>query len=290
MFSGALTALATPFRDGNIDYAAYEAFIQFQLENGIDGLVVAGSTGEAATLTDTEKLELGRLALKLAAGSVPVILGTGNNNTQATYELTKKAADAGFSGVLLVAPYYNKPTQEGLFQHYARIAEIEIPQILYNVPGRTASHIAPQTVARLVEYPNIVAIKEASGGINNTTEILRHCGDRITVLSGEDTLIYPLMCVGAKGVICTTSNVAPKLFHDLCAAAATGDHKTARALHFQTYPLIQTMFVETNPIPVKYALSLLGLMTAEYRLPLTPPSVANQTIIAEQLRSFGLIP
>lgn len=290
MFKGVLTAVVTPFHNGEIDYESYEKFLEFQLKAGVDGLVVAGSTGEAATLTTTEKLELARKTLTFVNGKVPVILGTGSNNTQTTIELTQKAKEIGVDGVLIVSPYYNKPTQEGLYQHYTKIANaVDIPIVLYNVPGRTANHIQPTTVARLAELPNIVAIKEASGDLNNSTEILQLCGESITLLSGEDTLIYPMMCLGGKGVICTTSNIAPYDFQQLCAAALNQDHETARTLHFKTYSLIRAMFLETNPIPVKHALKLMGFNNGEIRLPLTPPSSKTQAKINEVLIQYGLV-
>lgn len=289
MFQGSFPAVVTPFSNGSIDEEKFKSLINMQLEQGVDGIVCAGSTGEAATLSDEEKCELVEITKKVI-GNKPVILGTGTNNTKTSIALTKKAKEAGADGVLMVSPYYNKPTQEGLYQHYKAIAEnVDIPIILYNVPGRTSSHIEPETVARLAKVDNIVAIKEASGNLDNVTKIL-HLAPDFTVLSGDDSLTYPMLCLGGKGVISTTANIAPKDFYRMCHSYFEGDIETAQKMHFKTFPLIKAMFIETNPIPVKRSLQYLGWINGELRLPLIQLSESNFPKLKSVLDSYNGLP
>src|SRR5208282_3934409 len=281
MFNGALTALVTPFRDGEVDAPALRDLIEWQIQSGIDGLVPCGSTGESATLTHAEHDNVIKLTIEQARKRVPVIAGTGSNSTAEAIRLTAAAREMGADGALLLSPYYNKPTQDGIFRHYKMIAAtVDIPLFLYNIPGRTASNIAPETVARLAEIRNIAGIKEASGSMDQASDILKLCGDRITVLSGDDGLTLPLIALGAKGVISTCSNVVPREMHDLAAAALGGDFVKAREIHYRLLPVIRALFVETNPIPVKQALAFMGKCANELRMPLVPMTAGP----AEKLR------
>src|SRR5229473_8084573 len=266
MFDGAVSALITPFKDGAIDERAFRELIEWQIQEGIDGVFPCGSSGESATLTHAEHEMAIKIAVQQAKKRVPVLAGTGSNSTAEAIRLTTFAREAGADGAVLISPYYNKPTQEGIFRHYKAIAQsIDLPLVVYNIPGRTGSNILPETVARMAEVPHIVGIKEASGSLDQASDIVLHCGDRITVLSGDDSLTLPLMAIGAKGVISVISNVMPKQTHQLTAAALAGDYNRAREIHFQLLPLMRALFFETNPIPVKYAASLLGKCSAEVR-------------------------
>jgi 4-hydroxy-tetrahydrodipicolinate synthase len=273
MFSGALTAIITPFRDGEVDERALRELVEFQIQNGIDGLVPCGSTGESATLTHAEHDQVVKLVVQQTRRRVPVIAGTGSNSTAEAIRLTASAREAGADGVLMISPYYNKPTQEGIFRHYKTVAAaVDLPIIVYNIPGRTASNIAPETFARLCSVRNIVGIKEASGSMDQISDIRRLCGDRLAILSGDDALTLPMIALGGKGVVATVSNIMPRETHELAAAALKGDFARAREIHYQLLPLVRAIFVETNPIPVKQGLAFMGKCTAEMRMPLTPMS------------------
>ena len=281
MFKGAVTALATPFRDGAVDAPALRDLIEWQIQSGIDGLVPCGSTGEAATLTHAEHESVIKLTVEQVRKRVPVIAGTGSNSTAEAIRLTAAAREMGADGALLLSPYYNKPTQDGIFKHYKMIAaSVDLPLFVYNIPGRTASNITPETFARLSEIKNIVGVKEASGSMDQASDILKLCGDRLTILSGDDGLTLPLIALGAKGVISTCSNVVPREMHDLVAAALGGDFAKAREIHYRLLPLIRALFVETNPIPVKQALAFMGKCANELRMPLVPMTAGP----AEKLR------
>ena len=290
MFKGAITALVTPFKDGKIDEEAYRNLIEWQIEQGINGLVPVGTTGESATLSHEEHRQVVKICVETVKGRIPVIAGAGSNSTAEALGLVEFAKEVGADAALLVTPYYNKPTQEGLYQHYKFLAEkTGFPLVLYNVPGRTSVNLLPQTVARLAEIKNIVAIKEASGSLKQISEIIKLCGDKITVLSGDDFTAFPTMAVGGMGVISVVSNIAPKDVAAMCKALFEGDIKKAQELHYKLFPLAQAMFLETNPIPVKTALGLMGKITPELRLPLCQMSEANLNKLKEILQNYGLI-
>jgi len=282
MFNGALSALVTPFRDGVVDEAALRELIEWQIQEGIDGVFPCGSTGESATLTHAEHEQIIKLAVQQARRRVPVLAGTGSNSTAEAIRLTAFAREIGADGAVLISPYYNKPTQEGIFKHYKMIAaSVDLPLIVYNIPGRTASNILPETFARLCEIKNIVGVKESSGSMEQISDIRRLCGDRLTVLSGDDSLTVPIMALGGKGAISVISNLMPRETHELVAAALEGDFVRAREIHFRLLPLMRALFVESNPIPVKQALAYMGKCSAELRMPLTPLSPAG----ADRLRA-----
>ncbi|MBB70807.1 MAG: 4-hydroxy-tetrahydrodipicolinate synthase [Legionellales bacterium] len=291
MFSGSLVALVTPMdKNGEIDFSALTKLVDFHLSEGTDGLVIVGTTGEAATLTAKEQEQLLRHAVEQVKGKIPVIAGTGVTSTAKTIESTKAAMQLGVDACLLMAPAYVKPTQEGLYQHFKAIAEaVPVPQIIYNVPSRTASDILPETVARLAELPNIIGIKEASGDLERTRSIVAQCGDKIDVYSGDDNLTKDIILAGGKGVISVTANVAPRLMHDLCQAALSKDIQGADEINNRLIPLHEKLFVESNPIPVKWAVHKMGLMPAGVRLPLTPLSSEAQPIVESALRDTGII-
>ena len=271
MFNGALSAIITPFRDGAIDERALREHIEWQIQSGIDGIVPCGSTGESATLSHAEHERVIKIAIEQTRKRVPVVAGTGSNSTAEAIRLTASAREMGADGALLISPYYNKPTQEGIYKHYKMVAaSVDLPLLVYNIPGRTASNIAPETFARLCEIKQIVGVKEASGSMDQISDIIRLCGDRLTILSGDDSLTLPLMALGAKGVIATCSNVVPREMHDLAAASLAGDLERARSIHFKLLPLMRALFVETNPIPIKQALAFMGRCTNEMRMPLVP--------------------
>ena len=281
MINGALTALVTPFRDGEVDAPALRDLIEWQIQSGIDGLVPCGSTGESATLTHDEHGSVIKLTVEQVRKRVPVIAGTGSNSTAEAIRLTVAAREMGADGALLLSPYYNKPTQDGIFRHYKMIAaSVDLPLFVYNIPGRTASNIAPETFARLREIKNIVGVKEASGSMDQSSDILKLCGDRLAIFSGDDGLTLPLIALGAKGVISTCGNVVPREMHDLAAAALGGDFVKAREIHYRLLPVIRALFVETNPIPVKQALAFMGKCANELRMPLVPMTAGP----AEKLR------
>jgi len=290
MFSGSIVAIVTPMNEsGEIDYLAWERLIDWHLAEGTEGIVVAGTTGESATVSLAEACELTRRAVARVAGRIPVIAGSGTNDTANSIRRTRELAEAGADGVLVVTPYYNKPTQEGLYQHFTAIAdESSVPVILYNVPGRTAVDLLPQTVVRLASHPRIVAIKEATASLPRMLELLTGCGTELSILSGDDPTAADTLLAGVQGVISVTANVAPALVQQLVTAAVEGDSVRARALDLKLQPLHRAMFVEPNPIPAKWALSELGLIGAGIRLPLTPLSSAGQISVREAMRAVGV--
>ncbi len=289
-FSGSMTALITPFRDGGIDEAALEKIVEHQLENGTSALVPCGSTGESATLTHAEHVQVVEKVVAISAGRVPVIAGTGSNSTREAVALTASAKRAGAAAALLISPYYNKPTQEGIYQHYKHIAEqTGMPLIVYNIPGRTGSKIEAKTIARLAELDGIIGLKEATGSLDEAQEVSRLCGESLDIYSGDDSLTLPLMAVGAVGVISVIANVAPAQSARSVAAAAAGDFTTARKEHFALLPLMRALFVETNPIPVKAAMSMLGFCSDELRLPLTTLTDSSRTVLRAALVEAGLL-
>ncbi len=290
MFRGSMVAVVTPMRaDGELDYEALARLVEFHLENGTDAIVSVGTTGESATLDFEEHIRVVRRTVELVKGRVPVIAGTGANSTSEALHLTRRSMEAGADACLLVTPYYNKPTQEGLYRHYKLIADsVAIPQILYNVPGRTACDLKPETVERLADIPNIVGIKEAST-LERIQELIRRCGDRLDVYSGDDGLAAEAMLGGAKGVISVTANVAPRAVRDLCAAALAGDRARTEAIDDRLAELNKALFLESNPIPVKWAVNQLGLIPPGIRLPLTPLSEPFQPAVRAAMQQAGVI-
>ena len=290
MFNGALSAIVTPFRDGEVDERALRDHIEWQIQSGIDGIVPCGSTGESATLTHAEHERVIKIAIEQTRRRVPVVAGTGSNATAEAIRLTTAAREIGADGALLLSPYYNKPTQEGIFRHYKMVASaVDLPLIVYNIPGRTASNIAPETFARLCEIRNIVGVKEASGLMDQVSDIHRLCGDRLTILSGDDGLTVPIMALGGKGVIATTSNVMPREMHDLAAAGLAGDFARAREIHYKIMPVMRNLFIETNPIPLKQALAFMGRCANELRLPLCPMSAPAAEKLKAAMKELKLI-
>ena len=290
MFHGSMVAIVTPMRaDGAIDYAAFADLIEFHVDSGADALVPAGTTGESATLDFDEHCEVIRFAAAQARGRIPVIAGTGANSTREALELTRRARESGVDACLLVTPYYNKPTQEGLYRHHKLIAEeVDVPQILYNVPGRTACDMLPATVQRLSRVDGIVGIKEATGSIERSLEIMQLCGKDFSVYSGEDAAAAELILRGAKGVISVTANVAPAQMRAMCEAALAGDKERAMALDQKLRGLHETLFIESNPIPAKWALSELRKIPPGIRLPLTPLSPEHHADVRAAMRRAGV--
>jgi 4-hydroxy-tetrahydrodipicolinate synthase len=291
MFRGSIVALVTPFdTKGRIDERRLAELVEWHVAQGTRGVVPCGTTGESATLTLPEHERVVEVSVEAAAGRIPVIAGTGSNATAEALELTRHAKAAGADAALLITPYYNKPTQEGLYRHFAAIAKaVDIPQVLYNVPGRTCVNMLPETVERLCGLENVVAIKEATGSVQVTGEIVRRCGERIAVLSGDDFANLGLLAMGAVGAISVTANVAPAEMAGTFAAWDRGDLKEARRLHYGLLPVHTAMFLETNPIPVKAALSLMGRIGPTLRLPLTEISAANRKALTAVLAEHGLI-
>lgn len=288
MFTGSLVALVTPFKDGKVDIEKLEDLVEFHVEAGTSGLVPCGTTGESATLSHEEHELVIATVVHRADGRIPVVAGTGSNSTREAIRLTRYAKEAGADGALLITPYYNKPTQRGLVAHFEAVArETDLPLILYNVPGRTGVNMLPPAVIECARLPNVVGIKEASGNVDQAVEILRGCD--ITVLSGDDSLTLPLMAVGAEGVISVAANVVPKLMVDLVDLAAGGDFVGARELHMKLFPLFKVLFVETNPIPVKTAVALMGRIGPELRLPLTPIEPAHEKALHGVLSDLGVV-
>jgi 4-hydroxy-tetrahydrodipicolinate synthase len=292
MFSGTFTALVTPFRNGEVDVEALEGMVEFQIEHGVSGLVPCGTTGETPAMSEEEDRVVVETVVRVAAGRVPVVAGTGSNSTDMAIKYTKMAQEAGADGSLQVAPYYNKPTQEGLYRHFAAIAEsTRLPLILYNIPGRTGVTISAETVARLAEIPNIVGVKDSTLSMNMISDVISLCGEEFGVLSGDDPMTLPLISLGGVGVISVASNVAPGAVSDMVKALLEGDWERGRELHYELLPLFRALFVETNPIPVKTAASLLGLCSDEMRLPLIPMSGENLRLLQETMdRSAHLLP
>ncbi len=290
MLKGAFTALVTPFKDGALDEKAFVRLVESQIEGGIQGLVPCGTTGESATLTHGEHNRVIDLAIEAADGRVPVIAGTGSNSTAETIRLTRHAEEAGAQGALLITPYYNKPSQAGLFAHYRSVSEaVNIPIVLYNVPGRTGVNMLPDTVARLSELTNIVGIKEASGDLAQVSRVIELCIDDFYVLSGDDFTTLPLLCIGGCGVISVTSNIVPADVSSMVKRFLSGDIDGAKVLHYKLSPLNRAMFLETNPVPVKTALAMLGFIKEELRLPLVRLSGANRERLLHTLKNYGLV-
>jgi len=281
---GAMTALVTPMRGEHVDYDALTNLIEEQIAAGIDGLVAVGTTGESATLDVPEHMQVVRHVVGVTRGRVPVIAGAGGNATAEAIALTRASEEAGADALLQVTPYYNRPTQEGLYRHYAAIASsTRLPIVVYNVPGRTACDLLPETMARLTGFENIVAIKEATASVVRATNIIELCGDRVTVLSGDDFTTFPLYGVGARGVISVVSNVMPRAMADMWDAASAGDWARARALHYRIQPMTRLLFAESNPVPAKAVLALLGKMQPDVRLPLAPCSEELREKLRAQL-------
>jgi 4-hydroxy-tetrahydrodipicolinate synthase len=290
MFKGSIVAIVTPFSNGRVDFEKLRELVEFQLAGGTDAIVPCGTTGESSTLDYDEHMDVIKAVISQVNGRVPVIAGTGSNATAEAIELSQKAKEAGADGVLLVTPYYNKPTQEGLLRHYSAIAEaVAIPQILYNVPGRTGVNLLPETVARIAVHKNVVAIKEATGSLQQASEIIALCGDKIDVLSGDDFITFPMMACGAKGVISVLANIMPQAVGDLTDAFFAGDLEKARQLHLHTLKIGNAMFIESNPIPVKTALGLMGKCSDEVRLPLCEMGAGNKAKLAAIMKEYKLI-
>ena len=290
MFEGVLTALVTPFRNNDIDEEALCQLVDAQIEAGVDGLVPCGSTGESATLSHTEHQRVMEIVVRRAAGRVRVVAGTGSNSTGEAIELTGFAKDAGADGALLISPYYNKPTQHGIVSHYAAVAEAtQLPLLVYNIPGRTASNILPTTMAQLAEIDCVVGVKEASGDLTQMAQVIAACPDSFSVLSGDDALTLPLLAIGGKGVISTSANIVPAVFCELARSFKQGDIARARELHYQLLPIMDVLFCETNPIPLKAALAMQGRITAEIRLPLEEISETNSERLRMVLKESGLL-
>ncbi|HBQ22036.1 MAG: 4-hydroxy-tetrahydrodipicolinate synthase [Deltaproteobacteria bacterium GWA2_38_16] len=288
MFKGVITALVTPIKNNHIDETSLRNLVEWQIENGIQGLVPCGTTGESATLSTEEKKEVIHIVIDQARKRVPVITGTGTNNTQESVKLSTWAKEAGADAILAVTPYYNKPSQEGLFRHYSELAKIGLPIILYNVPGRTSLSLSIDTIDRLSKVKNIVAIKEATGSLDFGSQILKS-GNDIALISGDDFTFLPLLSIGAQGVISVVSNVIPKEFSELYQHFTEGNLKEAQRIHFKFYPLIQALFIETNPVPVKTALSLMKKISLEFRLPLCEMSPQNSEHLKLTLKNLELI-
>lgn len=290
MFEGVFTALVTPFRDGSVDERALTELVEIQIQAGVDGLVPCGSTGEAATLSHAEHQRVVEVVVAAARGRVQVVAGTGSNSTVEAVQLTRHAKEAGADGALLISPYYNRPTQDGIVAHYTEIArQTSFPLLAYNVPGRTASNVLPGTIARLAEVDQIVGVKESCGDLNQIAHVLAAVPDSFAVLSGDDWATLPMLGLGGKGVISTASNVAPGEVVDLVRAFRAGDLARARAVHFRLLPLFDVLFCESNPIPVKASLAMRGAITDELRLPLVPISNGNRERLQAVLKDLGLL-
>ncbi|MBF0218108.1 MAG: 4-hydroxy-tetrahydrodipicolinate synthase [Gammaproteobacteria bacterium] len=291
MFQGSMVAIVTPMHDdGSLDFPAMERLVKRHLEAQTDAIVVVGTTGESATLDEDEHCEVIQQMVKMVAGKIPVIAGTGANSTREAITLTRCAAKAGADAALLVTPYYNKPTQEGLFQHFSAIAQaVAIPQILYNVPGRTGCDMLNSTVERLADIENIVGIKDATGNMERGTDLIARVAGRMDVYSGDDATTMELIRRGAKGCISVTANVMPAQMHQLCQAALAGDFNSAEQLNQQLMPLHTNLFLESNPIPVKWALHMMGLISAGIRLPLTPLAIDKRTTLQQAMQQSGAI-
>ncbi|MGB4782001.1 4-hydroxy-tetrahydrodipicolinate synthase [Candidatus Methylomirabilis sp.] len=290
MFQGSMVALVTPFKDGRVDEPTLRELVEFQIKNGTDVLVPCGTTGESPTLTHDEHRRIIELTVEAANGRIAVVAGTGSNSTTEAIDLTRYAKQAGADGALLVLPYYNKPTQAGLIAHCRAVADAaDLPLILYNIPGRTGVNMLPETLAALADHPYIVGMKEATGNLEQMTHDIVLCGDKLSFLSGDDTLTLPLLAVGGRGVISVVANIVPRDVSDLVRAFLNGDWNRAREIHLKLFPLCQAMFCETNPIPVKTAMALLGMVGGELRLPLWPMSEMNFTKLKAAMRVYGLI-
>lgn len=287
LFEGCGTAIATPFDENGVNLKEFERLVEDQINNKVDAIIVCGTTGESSTMTEQEKLQTIECAVKTANGKIPIIAGTGSNNTKAVIEMNKKVEALGVDGLLIVTPYYNKTTQAGLIQHYKVIAEnTSLPIILYNVPGRTGVNIKPETCLELSKIENIVAIKEASGDLSQVAEIANLCRDELTIYSGNDDQIVPILSVGGKGVISVLSNIEPKYTHDMCNKFFEGDIKTAAKMQVDAIPLVKALFSEVNPIPVKAALNMIGYNFGIPRLPLVEMSEKAKENLKKEIESF----
>lgn len=291
MFSGSLVALITPFKNGKVDEKRLVDLIEWQIRKGTHGFVPCGTTGESATLSHEEHTHVIKLVVGAVKKRAPVVAGTGSNSTAEAIRLTREAQEVGADGALLISPYYNKPTQEGIYQHFKAVAQAVpgFPLIFYNIPGRTGSNIEPSTMARLAEIDNIVGVKEAAGSIDQVLNIFSACGDKLTVLSGEDSLTFSMMSLGGKGVISAVANVAPQEMADLANACLAKQWEKAAQLQIKLIPLIRALFLETNPIPAKTALALMGMCELEFRLPLVPMAEANLAKLKTVLKEYGCI-
>lgn len=290
MTKGSIVALITPIKNGEFDRESYKNLIEFHIKKGTSAILTCGCTGEPATLSMEEHKEVIKYTVEVVNKRIPVIAGTGSNNTVEAIELTQYAEEAGADASLIITPYYNKPTQKGLYQHYKKIAEnVSIPIILYNVPSRTGISIQPETVSALSEIKNIIGIKEASGSLDQVSKIIKLCPENFVVLSGDDSLTLPIMAVGGKGVVSVAANIVPDKVAEMVKSALENDWEKARKIHFQLFPIFKILFIETNPIPVKAALSMMGMITPEWRLPLTSPSDENFEKIKRTLIDCGVI-
>jgi len=291
MFQGSIVALVTPFRNGHVDEAKIRELVEFHVAHGTDGIVPCGTTGESPTLSHEEHRRVIEIVVETAGRRLAVIAGTGSNSTREAIELTRHARAVGADGALLVNPYYNKPTQEGLYQHFRAIAEaVDLPLLVYNIAGRTAVNVETDTLARLArDCKNIVGVKEASGSLDQMTQVILACGPEFSVLSGDDTLTLPLMSVGGRGVISVIANIVPKETAEMTHAALEGDWKRARELHLRLFPLARAAFIETNPIPIKEAMAMAQMIAPEFRLPMCRMAEANRERLRTVLRPYGLV-
>jgi len=291
VFQGSIVALVTPFRNGKVDEAKLRELVDFHVAQGTDGIVPCGTTGESPTLSHDEHKRVVEVVIEAARGRLAIIAGTGSNATSEAIDLTAHAKKAGATGALVVNPYYNRPTQEGLYRHFRAVAEaVDIPIIVYNIAGRTAVNVETDTMARLVrDCPNIVGVKEASGSLDQMTQVILACGPEFSVLSGDDNITLPLMSVGGRGVISVIANVVPREASEMTHAALAGDWKLARELHLKLFPLSRAMFIETNPIPVKETMALMGMIEPEFRLPMCRMSEANRGRLLATLEPYGLV-
>lgn len=291
MLTGSFVPVITPFRDGKVDRDGLERVIEFCLAEGSDGIIPCGTTGESATLTHEEHDQVVAWTIEIVAKRVPVIAGTGSNSTAEAIRLTKAAKDAGADGALLISPYYNKPSQDGIFRHYEAVARAvsPLPIIVYNIPGRTGSKIEPATLARLSAIDNVTGVKEATGSMDQAMEVIALCGDRLAVYSGEDALNFPILAVGGHGLISAVGNVIPGPLARMVKLCRAGEWEEARRIHYETLPLVKLLFVETNPIPVKAACAMMGLCTAEMRLPMTPMTEGNLAKLRDALRAAKIV-
>ena len=288
-FRGSFTALVTPFKNGSLDEAGFRGLVNWQIAEGTNGLVPVGTTGESPTVSHDEHKRVVEWCIEEARGRVPVIAGAGSNSTREAIELAQHAEKAGANAVLVVTPYYNKPTQEGLYRHFRKIAEsVDIPQILYNVPGRTACDLQNQTALRLAQVPNIIGLKDATGSIERSSDLVRQAPPNFAIYDGNDASALALMLFGGQGVISVTANVAPKLMHEMCVAAFKGDLATARSINNKLFDLHKNLFIEANPIPVKWAVAQMGLIASGIRLPLTPLSEAHHETVRNAMRQTGI--
>jgi len=292
MITGSLVAIVTPMHeDGRLDIARFRKLIDWHVAEGTDGIVVVGTTGESPTVDFDEHKELIRVAVEHAGGRIPIIAGTGGNSTAEAIELTESAKKAGATSCLSVVPYYNRPTQEGLYRHFRAIAEkVDLPMLLYNVPGRTVADLSNDTVLRLAQVPGIVGIKDATGSIDRCTDLIKRAPRNFAIYSGEDVTALPLILLGGHGVISVTANAAPRLMHEMCSRALAGDPKTSREINMRLLGLHQKLFVEANPIPVKWALQQMGLIEGGMRLPMTPLSERFHEVVREAMHEAGITP